>query len=102
MQATLANSGFEFAQRPRLVCGAGVVERVGELAQELGGRRALLVTDPGIVQAGHAARVLSAFDASGISVVPSDRAREIPGGGGVGACLKVARSGGVDLIVGLG
>jgi alcohol dehydrogenase len=102
VQATLPNAGFDFAQRPRLVCGAGVVERVGELAQELGCRRALLVTDPGIVQAGHAARVLNAFDASGISVVTYDQARENPGTRDVDACLAVARSGGVDLIVGLG
>ncbi len=102
MQARLADSVFDFAQRPRLVYGPGVVEQAGELARELGGRRALLVTDPGLVSAGHAARVLAALSASGISVVTYDQARENPGTSDVDACLAVARAGGVDLIVGLG
>ena len=41
MQAALANALFDFAQRPRLIYGPGVVERVGELARELGSRYAL-------------------------------------------------------------
>ncbi len=102
MQAALASPGFDFAQRPRLVSGVGVVERVGELARELGGRRALLVTDPGIVKAGHAARVQAALCASGLTVATYDQARENPGTRDVDACLASARAGAVDIIIGLG
>ena len=38
-----------------MVFGAGAIDRVGELARALGAS-ALLVTDPGIVAAGHVER----------------------------------------------
>ena len=42
---------FDLPGRPRLIFGAGCSARAGELAQTLGARRALLVTDAGIVRA---------------------------------------------------
>ncbi|MEL7059270.1 MAG: iron-containing alcohol dehydrogenase, partial [Acidobacteriota bacterium] len=38
----------------RVVFGAGTLDRLGELADALGSRRPLVVTDPGLVAAGHA------------------------------------------------
>ena len=46
---------FEHASRIRLVCGPGTLSRLGELSRELGFRRTLVVSDPGIVRAGYAA-----------------------------------------------
>ena len=43
---------FEHHPLTRLVVGAGTLERLGELARELGGTRILLVTDPGLEAAG--------------------------------------------------
>src|SRR5512139_4056197 len=48
---------FDYQPRTRLVFGNGEAERVGALARELGGQRVLLVTDAGLVSAGHADRV---------------------------------------------
>ena len=56
---------FDFAPRTRLVFGANVVERVGELAAELAAKKVLLVTDPGIVAAGHAGRVIALLERQG-------------------------------------
>ena len=42
--------------RTRVVFGAGTIDRVGELARTIGEQRVLLVTDPGIVAAGHVER----------------------------------------------
>lgn len=92
----------DFAARPRLVAGAGCLARLGELAREIGGTRALLVTDQGIVAAGHAAKVRQALEGAGLAVVVYDRAHENPTTADVDACLAVARDGQVDLIVGLG
>jgi alcohol dehydrogenase len=78
------------------------VNRVGELARELGGKSVLLVTDPGIVAAGHAAHVRKNLEAAGLRVTVFDKARENPTTKCVDACVAVAKSGGVDLIVGLG
>jgi alcohol dehydrogenase len=62
----------------------------------------LLVTDPGIVRAGHAARVRQALEQAGLSVILYDQVRENPTTRDVDLCLGVAREAGIDLIVGLG
>jgi alcohol dehydrogenase len=95
-------ANVDFAARPRLVAGAGCLARLGELARELGATRALLVTDQGIVVAGHAARVRQALEGAGLAVSLYDQVRENPSTKDVDACLAVAKAGNVDLIVGLG
>lgn len=95
-------ANVDFAARPRLVAGAGCLARLGELAREVGATRALLVTDQGIVAAGHAAKVQKALAAAGLAVSLYDHARENPSTKDVDACLAVAKAGNVDLIVGLG
>lgn len=94
--------GFDYQPRTRLVSGAGSVERVGELARELGGKAVLLVTDPGILAAGHAAHVQKKLEAAGLRVTVFDKARENPTTKCVDACVAVAKSAGVDMLVGLG
>jgi alcohol dehydrogenase len=49
--------GFDFRPSTRLIFGNDSVDRAGRLARELGARSVLLVTDPGIIRAGHAQRV---------------------------------------------
>jgi alcohol dehydrogenase len=88
---------FDWQPRTRLIYGAGSVERVGELARELG-RRPLLVTDPGLVKAGHADHVHRALP----EVVVYDQCRENPTTKDVDACVAAARAAKIDLIVALG
>ena len=52
---------FDFQPRTRLVCGQDSIDRLGELARELGIHRALVITDPGIVAAGHVQRGLDSL-----------------------------------------
>ncbi|MFM7101012.1 MAG: iron-containing alcohol dehydrogenase, partial [Verrucomicrobiota bacterium] len=93
---------FDLQPRTRLVFGPGTVSRAGELAVSLGGTRVLLVTDRGIVVAGHAGRVGSALRAAGLEVAVYDAVRENPTTEDVDRCLAVARESGADLLVGLG
>ncbi len=93
---------FDHQPRTRLVFGAGKVDQIGELAAELGSRRVLVVTDHGLVSAGHAQRVEHSLQAAGLGTVIFDQVRENPTTRDVDACLAVARAAGVDLIVGLG
>lgn len=93
---------FDHQPRPRLIFGAGVVARVGELARELGARRVLVVTDRGIVNAGHALRVEQALQAAGLGVVVFAEVRENPTTRCVDQCARVARAAEIDLFVGLG
>jgi alcohol dehydrogenase class IV len=58
--------------------GAGAVDEAGWELRRLGVTRALLVTDPGVVAAGHAERVRRSIEAEGIDVVVYDRARVEP------------------------
>ena len=94
--------GFDTQPRTRLVFGNNGCDRLGELAKELGARRALVVTDAGIVAAGHVARGCAALESAGLAVTVFDKVRENPTTLDVDACLEVARASECDLFVGLG
>ena len=93
---------FDSSPRTRLVFGPGTLERVGALARELGAKRALVVTDRGIVAAGHVARAAASLEAAGVAVVLYDAVRENPTTLDVSRCVEEARAGRVDFLVGLG
>lgn len=93
---------FDKTPRTRLVFGNGVLSRLGELAREAGGRKVLLVTDPGIAAAGHAERATESLQKAGLTVTLYDGVRENPTTADVAKCLAVAREAQIDLIVGLG
>ncbi len=97
---------FEFRAATRLVVGAGAVRRLGELAGELlherGTRRALVVSDPGIVAAGHAGVGVRSLEAAGIAATLFDAFGENPTTTQVEAGTAAARDWKPDLIVGLG
>jgi alcohol dehydrogenase len=93
---------FDYQQRTRIVFGLNTVERVGELAAELSAKRILLVTDPGIVSAGHAGRVIGLLERSGFKVACFDQVEENPSTKCVERCVEVARLLSIDTIVGLG
>jgi alcohol dehydrogenase class IV len=59
---------FDFQQRTRVVFGAGAIERLGEIATELGFRRTLLVADHGMIASGHVDEALAPLQKSGIEV----------------------------------
>jgi alcohol dehydrogenase len=85
-----------------MIFGVGSVERVGELAAELCAKRVLVVTDPGIVAAGHAGRVISLLEQRGIQVACFDKVEENPSTQCVERCVAIARLLTIDTIVGLG
>ena len=93
---------IEFPTHTRLVFGAGVAAQVGPLAQELGAQKILLVTDAGIVAAGHAGRVIASLEAAGLRVTVFDQAKENPTTKCVAECVAVAWEAGVDFLIGLG
>lgn len=93
---------FDFPSHTRLVFGTSSVARVGEFARETGAKKVLLVTDAGIVAAGHAGRVRSSLEAAGLRVTLFDKAKENPTTKCVEDCVAVARAAEIDCIVGLG
>ena len=93
---------FDFHPRTRIVFGPGKVDALGELAGELRARRVLLVSDPGIVAAGHAERGLAALRKAGIETQLFDGVDENPTTENVEAGLALARRHDPELLVGLG
>jgi alcohol dehydrogenase len=93
---------FDYQPRTRIVFGPGRIESLGALAGELGARRALLVSDPGIVAAGHVERGLDSLRAAGIETHLFDGVHENPTTEHVEAGVAVARRHDPELIIGLG
>lgn len=98
----LAAAAFDSQSRTRIIFGAGTVARLGVLARELGIKRALLVTDAGIVAAGHVEKAEAALGAAGVQLIRYDAVRENPTTSDVSACLEVARNSNIDGFIGLG
>ncbi len=93
---------FDHEPRIRLVFGRGSSMRAGQLARDLGGRRVLLVTDPGIVAAGHAGRIQGYLEAAGLDVTIFDHSDQNPTTATVDRCVEVARAAKIDLILAVG
>src|SRR3989442_5936321 len=82
---------FDFHPLTRVVFGPGTLARLGELVRELGGTRALLVTDPGLKAAGHPQRALQSIHAAGVEAWVFDGVEENPTDRHVSAALEAAR-----------
>lgn len=93
---------FDHEPRVRLVFGPGSSSRVGQLARDYGAVRVLLVTDPGLVAAGHAGHIQGFLEAAGLEVVIFDHADQNPTTRTVDQCTAVARDAKINFIVGLG
>ena len=52
---------LDWSPRTRIVFGEGAADSLGDLAAELGARRAFLVTDPGMVAEGYTERAARAL-----------------------------------------
>jgi alcohol dehydrogenase len=93
---------FDLQPRTRVLFGLDSVDQVGQLARDIGAKKVLLVTDLGIVEAGHAERVRHHLDSARLQVAVFDQARENPTTKCVEDCVAVAKSVGIDTIIGLG
>lgn len=94
-------AAFDHTPRTRVVFGNGALARLGELAKDLG-KRVLVVTDAGIVKAGHVARSLDFLKQAGLEAEVFDGVHENPTTKDVDHCVEAARKFQADLIVGLG
>lgn len=95
-------ASFDHAPRTRLVFGHGALNRIGELARELGGSRVLVVTDAGIVKAGHTGHAVDLLRKAGLTTSVFDRVHENPTTRDVDECVAFARKFAAEIIVGLG
>ena len=85
-----------------VIFGAGTLAGLGGLAAEFQARRVLLVTDPGVRRAGHAARAEASLASESLRVSSFDGVEENPTSRHVDQGAVFARGQDIDLIVGLG
>ena len=95
-------SEFELRAPTRLVVGRGALARLGALARELGATRVLVVSDSGIVAAGHTAVGIGAIEAAGLVTATFSGFTENPSSREVDEGTRFARDFRPDLVVGLG
>ncbi len=93
---------FDLNVRTRVVFGNDSIDRLGELAAGLSATRVMVVTDPGILAAGHVTRGLESLKAAGLEHAMFDGARENPTTEDVKKGVAFAKDFRPDLLVGLG
>jgi len=88
--------------RTEVVFGAGTLDALGRLTADAGGSRVLLVTDPGIVRAGHVDRAVRSLREADLAVSVFDAVAENPTTEHVDRGVAAARACEADFLVGLG
>lgn len=82
--------------------GAGVAEKVGELANTCSATHAFLLSDPGVIKAGLAAPIQEALEAAGLAVTVYDQVEGNPTTDSVDTAVAQFRECEADLIVSVG
>ena len=93
---------FDFRPQTRVVFGIGALTSLGALAQELGFRRTLIASDPGVVRSGHFESASKELRDVGIEVFGFHDFDEEPDTRMVESGRDVASQKKVDSLVGLG
>lgn len=93
---------FDFVLPTRVVFGSNTVDQLGTLTSELEVRRVLVVSDPGVIAAGHTERGLASLRKAELETELFDGARENPTTAQVAAGVELAQEFQPELIVGLG
>ncbi len=93
---------FVSRSSPKLVFGNGVLKELPACLRELGTSSVLLVTDQGIVRAGHAETARSLLQANDIPVSVYDAVHESPTESDCADCCEFAKGVDFDCIVALG
>src|SRR5688572_8526636 len=93
---------FDFQPRTRVVFGAGSITKLGELSNELGFRRTLLVSDRGMLASGHVDEALEPLADKGIDVIRFHDFAENPDTAVIDAACEFPRSLAIDSIIAVG
>jgi alcohol dehydrogenase len=87
---------------PKTILAKGALEQVGREALALGGRRVLLVTDPGVVKAGLLEAPQRFLEKENMTVEVFDEVESDPPVRVVDACIQRIKEKEIDLVVGIG
>ena len=101
-EAIAAANELDFQLRTRLIQAADAIDSLGEIASQYSQSRVLVVSDPGIVEAGHVERGIESLRKFGLEVKVFDGAHENPSTRDVSTGLEIARSFQPEMLIGLG
>jgi alcohol dehydrogenase len=93
---------LSFRANTRLLIGEGSISQLGATAQELGSERALVVSDEGVLAAGHTRTGVASLQSEGIETAIFSQFTENPTTAQVHTGTVFAKSFRPDLIIGLG
>ena len=91
-----------FRTTRRILFGLGAVEKIGGEAQLLKAKKVLIITDPGVIQAGLLESVEKSLQSVGLPFVIFDGVEPDPRIEVVEKSVEKAKKEGIDLIIGLG
>jgi alcohol dehydrogenase class IV len=91
-----------FRTTRRILFGLGAVEKLGPEAQLLKAKKALIITDPGVIQAGLLESVEKSLQSVGLPFVIFDGVEPDPRIEVVEKSIEKAKKEGIDLIIGFG
>lgn len=91
-----------FRTTKRILFGSGAVEKIGQEAQILKAKKALIITDPGIIKSGLLQTVEKPLQSVGISFAVFDGVEPDPKIEVAEKGREMAKQEGIDLIIGLG
>jgi alcohol dehydrogenase class IV len=91
-----------FLSPNRILFGIDAAEGVAAEVKQLGGKKALIVTDPGVVEAGLVEAIKDPLESDGISFSVYDRVEPEPPARVVEACTQCLKDENCDVIIGVG
>jgi alcohol dehydrogenase class IV len=91
-----------FLSPTKIILGNGAVSQVGDEARKLGGQRALVVTDKGVVKAGLVSGVEESLKAQKIDFEIFDKVDAEPPARIVDECARLILEKGYDFVIGIG
>ncbi|RXY98866.1 hydroxyacid-oxoacid transhydrogenase [Fictibacillus sp. S7] len=93
---------WDFYSTERIVFGNGAIQQLGEILQKLGAKNVLLISDPGIKQAGIVDKVLALLEQASYHAVVYDQVIPEPPIDSALECYEFAKSQNTDAVIGLG
>jgi alcohol dehydrogenase class IV len=95
-------TAFSFETTPRIVCEQGSAARLHEMVKSLGGRRVLVVTDKGMLDAGVLESTLHALAGSGLAVEIFSDVQADPPEAVILEAVRRAVESRIDAVIGIG
>ena len=93
---------FEYAAKSKIIFGKNSLERLGEVVESFSVKRVVIVTDQGIIDAGHAQKAIDHLTQKNITTFIFNDFAENPPTDNVNDGVTFAKENDIELIVGLG